>query len=137
MIRIALLYGFAMAALIGAADAGWLTRLSDVVQEWPHLDKVLHFTLYGVLALLANLAVLGTGRWSPLRSIVTGSVLVLIVATAEEYSNQFIDVRDYSLGDLAANYLGILVVGVLPLVPRLLVSRRVARAEAALPRARS
>ena len=137
MIRIALLYAIAMAALVCAADAGWLLRLADFVHDWPHLDKVIHFTLYGVLALLANLAILGTGRWSALRSIVTGSVLVLIVATVEEYSNQFVAIRDYSLGDLAANYLGILVVGVLPLVPRLIVSRRVARAEAAQARAHS
>ena len=137
MIRIALLYAIAMAALVCAADAGWLLRLTDFVHDWPHLDKVIHFTLYGVLALLANLAILGTGRWSALRSIVTGSVLVLIVATVEEYSNQFVAIRDYSLGDLAANYLGILVVGVLPLVPRLLAPRRVARAEAAQARAHS
>jgi polysaccharide biosynthesis protein VpsQ len=137
MIRIALLYGFAMAALIGAADAGWLIRLSDYVQEWPHLDKVLHFTLYGVLALLANLAVLSPGRWSTLRSIVTGSAFVLIVATAEEYSNQFVAVRDYSLGDLVANYLGVMVVGVLPLLPWLFLPRRVAQEEMAQPPADS
>jgi VanZ family protein len=133
MIRIAILYAVALVALIAVADAGWLPHVAERIHDLPHCDKVLHFAMYGLLALVTNLALLSGTRWPTLRTIVLGTTAVLIVATVEEYSNQFVAVRDYSLGDLAANYLGIFVIGVLPLIPRLAATRDAAAHESATP----
>ncbi len=123
MIRIALAYVAALVAIIFAADAGWLPRFVARFHDLPYGDKALHFLLFGGLALVANLALASRGRRSLARAIVIGSILVLIVATAEEYSNKFVPRRDWSLGDLTANYLGVVCLGMLPLWPRQLSSR--------------
>src|SRR5262245_59851709 len=135
MVRIALVYAAAFAALIAVADAGWLPHALDRIHHLAFVDKIVHFTLYGLLALVANLALISTGRLPPLRAIVLGSIVVLIVATAEEYSNRFVAARDYSLGDLAANYLGVLMIGVLPLVSRFVANRDEADVESNPPTA--
>jgi VanZ family protein len=123
MTRIAILYAAALAAIIAAADANRLPVFAQQLHHVPYLDKLAHFTLYGLLALFANLALVRSGRWTPMRAIRIGTIVVLIVATLEEYSNRFVAVRDWSWGDLAANYLGILCLGVAPLVPRLIAYR--------------
>jgi VanZ family protein len=115
MIRLAVIYALLFAALVIAADAGWLPRFAYQVHDLPLADKLLHFLTYGTLALVANLALASSGNRSVLRAIVIGSILVLIIATAEEYSNRYLMMRDWSLGDLAANYLGVLCLGMLPL----------------------
>jgi VanZ family protein len=81
------------------------------LHDLPHGDKVLHFLLFGGLALVANLALAFHRPRSFARAIVMGSILVMIVATAEEYSNQYLVRRDWSLGDLTANYLGVVCLG--------------------------
>jgi polysaccharide biosynthesis protein VpsQ len=123
MIRIALVYVALLAALIVAADVGWLPRFAERLHDLPFGDKVGHFLMFGGLALVANLALASRGRRSLARAIVIGSILVLIVATAEEYSNKFVPMRDWSLGDLTANYLGVACLGVLPLWRRQPASR--------------
>lgn len=115
MIRIALAYLALFAAIVVAADAGWLPRFAEQLHDLPFGDKVLHFTMFGLLALVANLALASCGKRSLARAIVLGSLFVLIVATAEEYSNQFLHRRDWSLGDLTANYLGVACLGLLPI----------------------
>jgi VanZ family protein len=85
------------------------------LHDLPFGDKVIHFTLFGLLALVANLALASRGRRPLARAIVMGSLIVLFVATAEEYSNKFVAGRDWSLGDLTANYLGVACFGMLPL----------------------
>jgi len=126
MIRIALAYVVLLAAIIFAADAGWLPPFVEQLHDLPFGDKVFHFLMFGGLALMANLALASRGRRSLARAIVMGSILVLIVATAEEYSNNFVPRRDWSLGDLTANYLGVVCLGVLPLWPWQLASRPLA-----------
>jgi len=115
MIRIALAYAALLAAIVVAADAGWLPRFAERLHDLPFGDKVLHFTMFGLLALAANLALASRGRRSLARAIVIGSIFVLIVATAEEYSNRYLLRRDWSLGDLTANYAGVACFGLLPL----------------------
>ena len=55
------------------------------------------------------------GKRPLVRAIVLGSIFALTVSTVDEYSNRYLPLRDWSLGDLAANYLGVLCLGVLPL----------------------
>ena len=76
-----------------------------------------------MLALVANLSLASRRKRSLARAIVIGSIFVLIVATAEEYSNRFFLRRDWSLGDLTANYLGVACLGLLPAWHRQLFSR--------------
>ena len=123
MIRIALAYFTLVVAVVVAADAGWLPNQLEWLHDLPFCDKVLHFVLFGLLALVANLALASYARWPLARAIVIGSILVLIVATAEEYSNQWFPRRDWSLGDLLANYLGVFALGLLPMWQRPLFSR--------------
>ena len=115
MIRIALAYAALLAAIVVAADANWLPHFARHLHDLPFGDKVMHFTLFGLLALVANLALASRGRRSLARAIVMGSLFVLFIATAEEYSNKFVATRDWSLGDLTANYLGVACFGLLPL----------------------
>jgi VanZ family protein len=123
MVRIALAYASLLTAVIVAADAGWLPRVAERVHDLPYCDKLLHFLLFGVLALVANLALASRGKHSLAGASVIGSMFVLIVATAEEYSNLYFLRRDWSLGDLTANYVGVACLGMLPLWQRQPFSR--------------
>jgi VanZ family protein len=114
MIRIALAYAAILTAIVLAADTGWLPHFVQQLHDLPFGDKVLHFTMFGLLALAANLALASCGRRSLARAIVIGSIFVVFVATLEEYSNHFLSRRDWSLGDLTANYLGVVCLGMLP-----------------------
>jgi VanZ family protein len=115
MMRITLLYAASLATVLVLADARLLPAFAQHVNDVPDLDKVIHFLMFGVLALLVNLSLARRGNWPLAGAIVTGSMIVAVVATAEELSNLLVAAREYSLGDLAANYLGVLCVGVVPL----------------------
>jgi VanZ family protein len=116
MTRLALGYTAAVFFFLLLVDFGQLRPLGFFVNSIPTLDKVLHFLMYGGMALLANAALSRRPRWSLIGAIATGSIIVMIVSTIEEYSNTFTPCRSWSLSDLAANYLGIGCLGVLPFV---------------------
>jgi VanZ family protein len=116
MTRLALGYTAALLILLLLADFGALRPLGTLVNSVPTLDKFLHFLMYGGMALLANAALTRRPRWSLIGAIATGSIIVIIVSTIEEYSNSFTPCRTWSLSDLAANYLGIGCLGILPFV---------------------
>ncbi len=115
MVPLAFGYALAFVVVIVAADTNWLPRFAQQLHDLPYGDKVLHFTLFGLLALVANLALASRRKRSLVRAFTVGSLLVLALATAEEYSNVFVPCRDWSLGDLTANYLGVACIGLLPL----------------------
>lgn len=115
MVRIALGYVVVFAVIVMAADANWLPRFAQDLHDLPYGDKVIHFTLFGLLALAANLALASHRPRSLARAVALGTILVLAIATAEEYSNVVVPCRDWSLGDLTANYLGVACIGLLPL----------------------
>ena len=108
-------YALGLAAFLLMVDFGALRDIALYVNNTFLLDKVVHFTLFGVLALLANATLLHRSR-SPAAAIATGSVIVFVVSTLEEISNGFVAFRTCSLADLAANYLGIICLGILPLL---------------------
>jgi len=77
----------------------------------PAADKLGHFVLLGTMSLLVNLS-MDLKRWRiGGRELLAGSIIVAILATAEEFTQRFIPTRSFSLLDLAANYLGIFVFG--------------------------
>ncbi|MEA3208518.1 MAG: polysaccharide biosynthesis protein VpsQ [Chthoniobacter sp.] len=79
---------------------GWIDR---------HLasDKLGHFVLIGGLAGMLNFS-LRCRRW---RGWLVGSLIVAALCSLEELSQAFIPVRHCDWGDLAADFLGILVFG--------------------------
>mgnify|MGYP001044048733 CR=1 FL=1 len=97
--------------LVWQADRGALPGWVGGLVALPGMDKVLHFTLVGVLAWCVNLGL----SWRRLRlfsrELLLGSLLVFGLATLEEFSQAFLSLRDFSWLDLAANYLGIYAAG--------------------------
>jgi VanZ family protein len=84
--------------------AAYLGVLNLAALGVPGLDKVLHFCLVGALAFFS------VGWWadrSPWRVL----LILSIVAIVDETGQSFSAVRSFSLVDLAANLLGILVFG--------------------------
>jgi polysaccharide biosynthesis protein VpsQ len=116
MIRLSLFYLSFILCVILLADSGHLPRWVQYIHDLPHVDKVIHFSIYGTLALCINLTLASKSRWSFARAIVTGSILVLMLSTLDETTNPLVRFRDWSLGDLAANYLGVICVGMLPML---------------------
>jgi len=94
--------------IIILADIGELGILGRVY-EIPHADKVGHFTLYGILALLINLTFFRTlpaqrRKWV---ALISGLALALFIGL-EEFSQQYFAERTFSLIDLSASYLGVI-----------------------------
>jgi VanZ family protein len=114
--KLTLAYALGLIVLLLLADCGILRDLALFVNGTFLLDKAIHFAMFGVLALMANATLLHQARGSNFAAIATGSILVIGFATVEEASNAFVSFRSCSLADLAANYLGIVCVGILPLV---------------------
>ncbi len=116
MTRLALGYAVGIFVFLLLADVGALNPMISFLAGYRHLDKAVHFLMYGSLALVVNAALASRPNWSLARAIATGSMIVLIASTADEYSNMLVPQRGWSLADLAANYLGIALVGILPCV---------------------
>lgn len=91
--------------IISQADAGNPNIFSSVVQRIPAGDKLGHFWLYGLLALMLSFA----WREHPKRyfGLPLGCALVLFFALAEEFSQGFFPLRTLDLTDAAADYLGV------------------------------
>jgi hypothetical protein len=102
---------FAVAVLISLAVL--FAPPSDVPSGPAGVDKVVHFSLFAVLAL--------TGRWAGVVRGVLAGLLVLYAAGSELLQGTDLVNRDASVGDLVADSAGI-VVGLL--LWRLRSSRR-------------
>ena len=102
---------FAVAVLVSLAVL--FAPPSDVPPSPYGVDKVVHFSLFGVLAV--------TGRWAGVRRSVLCTVLVLYAGVSELLQGTDLVDRDASVGDVVADSAGVLV-GVL--LWRLLASRR-------------
>ena len=104
-------YFFVLAFIIFVADRKGTRYLLDFVGNIPYGDKIGHFCLMGGLAFLLNL-VLNAKTFSFLKiNWLIGSLIVFIVVTLEECSQIFIRGRTFDWGDLAVDYLGILIFG--------------------------
>ncbi len=98
--------------IIVLADMGRLGILNQITSI-PYADKVGHFILFGILALLIDLTLFrslppersrGSGRkWVALTS---GLILALLIGL-EELSQRNFSTRTFSLADLGASYLGL------------------------------
>lgn len=106
---LAILFTFFILLVIVLADAGLLAQYVGFVYEVPWGDKAGHFILYGILALLLNLALFGAlPDRSPSRLAVTCGLILSLLIGVEEFSQQFFANRTFDLIDLTFSYLGVL-----------------------------
>ena len=98
--------------LIVLADADLLPDFINAIYDFPNGDKVGHFVLYGLLNFFITRAFLSSlptrrGSWATLS---VGLILALFVAL-EEFSQKYFASRTFSLLDLTASLLGIVIGG--------------------------
>ena len=98
--------------LIVLADADLLPDFINAIYDFPNGDKVGHFVLYGLLNFFITRAFLSSlptrrGGWVTLS---VGLILALFVAL-EEFSQKYFASRTFSLLDLTASLLGIIIGG--------------------------
>lgn len=100
------LFALFLLVIIVLADLGRLGFLG-FVYAFPMGDKVGHFILYGILALLVNLTALRS-RPSPTskRAALTATLILSLLIAAEEFSQRYFANRTFSLPDLAFGYAG-------------------------------
>ena len=93
------------------ANVGLVYEVFPFVKFVPGQDKTGHFILMGIMAFLANLSL--RGRWVECYRVrlYLGSLVVLICVVAEESSQLLMATRGFDLGALAADLLGILILG--------------------------
>jgi len=94
--------------IIVLADTDRLGLLK-LINTLPLGDKLGHFILYGILALLINLTLFRSlpSRTRMSIAVTSGLILALLIGI-EEFSQQYVSSRTYSLGDLTASYLGVI-----------------------------
>jgi VanZ family protein len=109
MKRLAFLFSIFILLIIVLADAGILRRYTGFILNFPFGDKAGHLILYGILALLLNLALFRSypdqsrGRLA----VITGLILALLIGL-EEISQQFFSSRTFDLVDLSFSYIGLI-----------------------------
>jgi len=94
--------------LIFMVDQGKYVEFFMFIHQIPFADKIGHFILIGLLAFSINLSLQCSTITLMKRQILKGSFIVFIFITLEEGSQYFIASRQFDIGDLLANYLGIL-----------------------------
>ena len=105
---ITILFALCIGLIIVFADLGKLGFLG-IVNSIPYGDKAGHFILYGILTLLLDLTIIHAHRdINPkLIALRTGLILALLIGI-EEFSQQFIASRTFSVLDLIFSYLGLI-----------------------------
>jgi VanZ family protein len=94
--------------IIVLADTGRLGILAHI-NRIPYADKVGHFILYGFLILLIDLTLFRARSFPSLQRVaVTSGLILALLIGLEELSQQYFSSRTFSLGDLAASYLGLI-----------------------------
>lgn len=104
-------FGLFLFSLIWLADSGrgrWLSSLAELI---PGGDKTGHFVLFGMLAFLVNLVMLGTVVCFGRLTILLGSAIVMVVVISEEVSQLFFLTRTFELLDISADLAGIWAFG--------------------------
>lgn len=106
------IYVFILAVIVLLADLNGTRHLLDFVVDIPYGDKIGHFTLTGLFALLLDLAFDLRRARIGVFSLPLGSLIVAIIATLEECSQIYVG-RNLDGSDLIADYLGIFAFGIL------------------------
>ena len=99
---------------IVSLNIGTQFRLLQAVRTFPMADKFAHITMYGMLALLVNMAwnyayVDLSTRWLRGQYFQLGSFAVLFLSLFEEFSQQFFPTRTIDAWDAMANLVGVIL----------------------------
>ncbi len=103
----ALLFLVFILLIILAADTGTMPAFIRAIYNFPGGDKAGHFILYGILAFLLARAFPRQFQVGTL-SIPIATLILLIFATLEEFSQSLFSTRSFDLFDLTCSFLGIL-----------------------------
>ncbi len=106
---VAVAFTLFIGSVIWAANTGFQHPGGMLVRALPYGDKIGHVVLFGLLALLLNLA---TGcrsvrLWPTSARLLLGSLGVLTFAAVEELSQGFVATRSLDLTDFLADLVGI------------------------------
>ncbi len=105
---LAILFSLLIILIIVLADMGSLPQFLQVWNDFPYGDKAGHFILYGILALLLNLALFrARPDQSPKRIAVKCGLILALLIGLEEFSQQYFADRTFDLIDLTFSYLGV------------------------------
>lgn len=110
-IGLAAAYFAAVALVIWFADHRDTQSIFSWIQVLPGGDKLGHFLILGGFAFVLNHALRCRTVTLGGKPVLLGSLVVLTLAAAEETSQLFIPGRTFDLLDLAADALGIWLVG--------------------------
>ncbi|PHN05825.1 trypsin [Flavilitoribacter nigricans DSM 23189 = NBRC 102662] len=101
--------------IIFTADTGQVPPQLQQIRKLPYGDKVGHFTLYGMLAFLVNLALNHKRVRIFSLPVLSGALLVGIFAIVEEFTQIAFATRNFELMDMLCDLLGITVFSYLSL----------------------
>ena len=103
-----ILFSLFIILIIVLADTGNLGVLAFVYRI-PFADKLGHFILYGILALLIDLSLLRSmPSHSRNRTVFLSGLTLALLIGIEELSQQHFSNRTFDLVDLSASYLGVI-----------------------------
>ncbi len=108
---ISVIYIFILAGIVVLADVRQTQYLFESLRSLQFGDKIGHFCLMGMLSLFVNLALSAKTFQFWKLNYLLGSLIVLAVVTAEEFSQFFIRGRTFDLSDLVFDYAGIFIFG--------------------------
>ena len=104
-------YVLILAGIIFVADTKSTRYVLGFIGNIPYGDKIGHFCLMGFFSFLLNLSFDARSEGFGKVCYLTGSLIVLLVVTLEEFSQLFIRGRSFELEDLAFDYAGIFLFG--------------------------
>lgn len=105
----AILFTLFILLIIVMADAGILADYLGFLYLYPFGDKVGHFALYGILALLINLTLFRALPDQSRSLLATKCSLILaLLIGLEEFSQQYFVSRTFDLVDLGFSYMGVI-----------------------------
>lgn len=105
--QLPILYVLGMVLIGICADNGWLNKWMRVAEsQWPMYDQFLHFLLFGLLAMFAQQFYIKRFGLN-IRKVLGVALVLLLLASVDEFSQIYREYRSFSLLDLSANYLGI------------------------------
>lgn len=108
---LAALYILVLAGIVVLADIKETQYLFRPVRRLPYGDKIGHFLLMGMFSFTVNLVLKARNVRLWKLKYLLGSLIVLAIVTAEEFSQIFIRGRSFDLTDLAADWSGIIIFG--------------------------
>src|SRR5690606_3735337 len=97
--------------VIVLADRDAIPPFIKVLYDFENGDKLVHFILFGLLIFFITLAFIALPNRVASRVALSVGLILALIVTAEEFSQQFFSARTFDLIDLSASFVGLLVGG--------------------------